>query len=1038
MASTQPIVSNPQEPYFKVDPYYVLPSSRSTTSRIDSPSRNMNSRKGLSQTQNLSRTIRTAIPVIKNRLIPDEKPDIPILPPRATKEQITQELNTIIDAFFSKLHIKTFRNEIESFVGENITSNNVVYWEEITSLCRLYSYKYKVSVNHEDTLIGSSFFNNTVQCIPVAGEHQNWRPELDGRIVNEKGPLLIFQLRDFDGSITGLIEIQKKFADPEPSFRDLQFISILQQKFELFSRFFQRPNLYNHLLDMCPVMSIEQFLSVYSTKMKEIFNCTEAEIWDFTDRQKPKQYKNGSIKEISTNELGVAGFVASKGQLYNSFSVKREGCYNVLIDGQNDMPFMGSFHNGLILLIRGCTTKPIFTSEDEYMLDAISPPVTTFFTNALRYSANPTSEPGLDLLRGIQKFLPVYNVKRSLVGMLEEAMMEIQKISLSDRVTFLKVNEDKLESAYFSGSRKPIKMKIGEGIAGHVAETGQELNLSNATDSPFFNPSIDEMTGYKTKTLLSTPIINTFGEVHGVIQLINKMDNMPFSKRDSLIATVYGTLCTYMIHNQYLQDQNLDLQKRIEMISKAIPSLEDVDGSIQELCRVARLCTDCMGVTVYLFNNAKGIVELAGQDGHFKPKFSGKGAVDYCLKNNKAMIINDTFHEAIVHDSSDRGKRNILLVPIIADGSQIGCVEACNKHGNFTNIDMNTLACLANIVSTSVTQRSMMNVIEHGRSQLIISHFINRDEIGRSIIPASFADKIDINVNEYKSYERTPEELISTVFEIYSQLNLLSNIKCDDFFTFLLSIRSSYNQLGYHSWVKCVSITQFVYRVLSSSHDVFSKVEIISLIVASLLVYSGHDGTNDSFHKRLMTTQAIVAGSRPVHVHIALTKAMHILTKFQSKLFSSEDSENIIKSIVTFIMSQENINTSIEELAKVIDAHQFDITCESHRQLFLQCFFNMCLFDEFARSNEIADKWEYLYSLEIFSLGTREVENNLTYSSKHNCQELYVKKQCVLERMNSLERLFKVVCAAPIKDINHIGLIGPLFDRNKQFFQQGP
>ncbi|EAY09124.1 GAF domain containing protein [Trichomonas vaginalis G3] len=1016
-----------------------MSSARTHGIRIESPSKNMetrsvSSKKAFSQTQTFGRTVKTAIPVIRQRLIQEEKPEITLMPTRVTKEQTIQEVTTLIDNFFSKLHIKTFRNEIEDFIQENITSNNVVYWEEITSLARLYSYKYKVSVNHEDTLIGQSFFNTTVQTIPVAGEHQHWRPELDGKIVNEKGPLIIFQLRDFDGSITGLIEIQKKFADPEPNFRDLTFINILQQKFELFSRFLKQPSLQGHIFEMSSVMAVEQFLAIFSTKMKDIFKCADSEIWDFTNKLKPIQYKNGSIKEINNNELGITGFVLSKGQLYNSFSIKRESCYNVVIDGQQDLPFMGNVCNNLVIIIRGCTIKPIFTSEDEYMLDYITPFVCTYFRNALKYSENPNSEPGLDLLKGIQKFLPVYNVKRSLVGMLEDTMVEIQKISQSDRVVFLKVNEDKLESAYFSGSRKPIKMKIGEGIAGYVAQTGQELNLSNAADSSHFNPSIDEMTGYTTRTLMSTPIINTFGEVHGVIQLINKMDNMPFSKRDSLIATVYGTLCTYMIHNQNLQDQTNDLQKRIDMVSKAVPKLEDVDGSIRELCHVARICTDCMGVTVYLFNNTKGIVELAGQDGHFKPAFSGKGAVDYCLKNNKSLIINDTFHEAIVHDSSDRGKRNILLVPIIADGSQIGCVEACNKHGNFTQIDLNTLTCISNIVSTSVTMRSMMNVIEHGRSQLIISHFINRDEIGKSIVPASFSNKTDINVNEYKAYERTPEELVSTVFEIYHQLNLLGNIKCDDFFTFICSVRSSYNQLGYHSWVKVVSIAQFVYRILSSSHDVFSKVEIISLIIASLLVYSGHDGTDDSYHKRLMTTEAIIAGSRSVHVHLAVTKSMHILSKFKNKLFF-EDVDSIMKSIISFIMSQETIATATEELSKVIDSHQFDITCETHRQLFLQCMFNMCLYDEFARSNEISDKWEYLYSLERFSLGTREVEAKLTYSSKHNCQELYNKKQCVLKRMAGLEKLVKVVSAAPVKDVQHIGIVGPSFNRNKQFFQ---
>ena len=45
---------------------------------------------------------------------------------------------------------------------------------------------------------------------------------------------------------------------------------------------------------------------------------------------------------------------------------------------------------------------------------------------------------------------------------------------------------------------KEIRLKPGEGIAGHVAETGKPIYLSNAQNDPRFNPKVDNRTGFTT------------------------------------------------------------------------------------------------------------------------------------------------------------------------------------------------------------------------------------------------------------------------------------------------------------------------------------------------------------------------------------------------------------------------------------------------------------------------------------------------------------------------------------------------------------
>ncbi|MBW3671362.1 MAG: GAF domain-containing protein, partial [Acidobacteria bacterium] len=67
-----------------------------------------------------------------------------------------------------------------------------------------------------------------------------------------------------------------------------------------------------------------------------------------------------------------------------------------------------------------------------------------------------------------------------------------------------------------------IRLPVGKGLAGHVAETGQHLILHDAYADPRFDSSHDKRSGYTTRSMLCAPIKNRDGKVVGVLQLLNK------------------------------------------------------------------------------------------------------------------------------------------------------------------------------------------------------------------------------------------------------------------------------------------------------------------------------------------------------------------------------------------------------------------------------------------------------------------------------------------------------------------------------------
>lgn len=69
-----------------------------------------------------------------------------------------------------------------------------------------------------------------------------------------------------------------------------------------------------------------------------------------------------------------------------------------------------------------------------------------------------------------------------------------------------------LEDAIKLAKSKAIIIPFGVGVAGHVAETKEIVNIKNAYEDPRFNDEIDQKTGYKTNTILSMPICKYEGE----------------------------------------------------------------------------------------------------------------------------------------------------------------------------------------------------------------------------------------------------------------------------------------------------------------------------------------------------------------------------------------------------------------------------------------------------------------------------------------------------------------------------------------------
>ena len=80
-----------------------------------------------------------------------------------------------------------------------------------------------------------------------------------------------------------------------------------------------------------------------------------------------------------------------------------------------------------------------------------------------------------------------------------------------------------------------IRLPLGSGIAGAVAQTGETVNVPDAYADPRFDRNVDLRSGYRTLNMLVVPVWNAAGPaVVGVLQVLYKRSG-PFERRDQML-----------------------------------------------------------------------------------------------------------------------------------------------------------------------------------------------------------------------------------------------------------------------------------------------------------------------------------------------------------------------------------------------------------------------------------------------------------------------------------------------------------------------
>ncbi len=195
----------------------------------------------------------------------------------------------------------------------------------------------------------------------------------------------------------------------------------------------------------------------------------------------------------------------------------------------------------------------------------------------------------IDMLDKINKAAQVVNSNIQIDDVFKGIVDVATDLTNADRGTLYLADRKKNElwsKVAIGNEFKEIKLAMGEGIAGWVAQKGEVINLENVKDDPRFNASFDKTSGYETKTMICFPIKNKNEEIVGVLQLINSR-NGKFSKLDEEFLEALSIHAAMALQNAELVEQLLTGERVSSLGKMANFLLQDIKKPIMVSKRYA-------------------------------------------------------------------------------------------------------------------------------------------------------------------------------------------------------------------------------------------------------------------------------------------------------------------------------------------------------------------------------------------------------------------------------------------------------------------
>lgn len=203
---------------------------------------------------------------------------------------------------------------------------------------------------------------------------------------------------------------------------------------------------------------------------------------------------------------------------------------------------------------------------------------------------------------------------------------------------------------------KQLSLKIGQGIAGWVAEKEKPLIVSDVERDPRHFHEADGKIGFKTKSILCVPM-KAKGKLIGVAEAINKKNDMQFDTDDLSLLSILADQAAIAVQNAKAYEE---LQQDHEKLKEEVESKYNLIGnssSIQEILKIAHKVA--IGDSTLLIRGKSGTGKemIARTVHHLSPRVKKPFVAVTCSILSQTLLESELFgHEKGAFTGADARK----------------------------------------------------------------------------------------------------------------------------------------------------------------------------------------------------------------------------------------------------------------------------------------------------------------------------------------------------------------------------------------------
>uniref|UniRef100_A0A4W6G9Z0 Phosphodiesterase n=1 Tax=Lates calcarifer TaxID=8187 RepID=A0A4W6G9Z0_LATCA len=490
-------------------------------------------------------------------------------------------------------------------------------------------------------------------------------------------------------------------------------------------------------------------------------------------------------------------------------------------------------------------------------------------------------------------------------------------------------------------------LELLRGIMGCVLATGSPMNLKDTSEDPRFDSDEDQPSGFKIRTVLSVPIKNHRGEVVGVVVMINKR-----SFGDGSVS-VFTSMDEKVLSNH--MDEHHSFEVLLSKMAATIMPFTHAqyctifipsEQTSISFSRVIHLECEELGSTCQIYRRERDISDI-------DPSYALRTLVTMETLNMSESCQGSVKSLICCPVRNERSENVIAVCQLMNKRSRdLDDMEAFNKYDERLLEDLAVYCGLAlqyaqavqiteeRRASIEVTQEVLAYHITAAEQEiqalqviLLLLHpphspsfnssdsQINCCTCGWTIVyqwlfllffcfqEATVPSAESLHILDFHFSDfGLPEDLTTqATIRMFLDLNLVQEFNMDykSLCQWVLTVRRGYrNNVPYHNWNHALSTAQSMFAMLMT---IFSRLEILALMIATLNHDLDHRGVSNSYIERSQQPLAQLYGHSSLENH-HYNLCLFILNNTGSQILSGlckEDHRTVLHMIKRAILATD-------------------------------------------------------------------------------------------------------------------------------------